>query len=261
MTGAVSTQMSQAYTIQQLDPRTLIVDIDVRAEARPDRALVTSIRDARVLPPVKALHTADGGIRVRYGHRRILAAIEAGRETVPVLVSAAEEDKAGIMTQSTVDQGWASLPTTDKIASVGRLNTLGLSAAQIARRTKSPRRDVDAAIIASASKLAVKAAQRYEFLTLDQTAAVAEFENNKLAVSALIVAAHHDPANFNKVLECQHQRRARLQRARVNRVRIAGAKIAHPAMAGGSRDTQKATYVENYYRAEASSRTVCGSTD
>jgi ParB family chromosome partitioning protein len=253
--------MSHASTIQQLDPRTLILDIDVRAEARPDKALVASIRDARVLPPVKALHTPGGGIRVRYGHRRILAAIEAGRETVPVLVSAAEEDEASFMRQLTIDEGWASLPTKDKIASAGRLNDLGMSAAQIARRTKSDRKDVDAAILASASKIAVQAARRYEFLTLDQASAVAEFENNKLAVSALIVAAHRNPARFDKVLERQHRRLARLDRARVNRVRIDGAKTAHPAMAGRSQDAEKAAYVENYYHAKPNTRTLRVSTD
>jgi ParB family chromosome partitioning protein len=244
--------MSQVTTIQQLDPRTLIIDVDVRAEAWPDRALVASIRNTQVLPPVKALHSPDGGIRVRYGHRRILAAIEAGRETVPVLVTEAEDDQAaGIVAHMTDNLDQSPRPVRDKIASVGQLNMLGMSAAQITRRTKSDRKDVDAAILAASSKVAVEAVQRYEFLTLDQAAAVAEFENNRLAVQTLIITAQREPAQFDEVLECQRRIRARLDQARANRERVDVAKMTRFVLADRLWNTQRAAYVENYYNNEA----------
>jgi ParB family chromosome partitioning protein len=164
----------------------LIIDVDVRAEAWPDRDLVTSIRNSRRLAPVKGLRTPDGRIRVRYGHRRILAAIEAGRETVPVLVHEAEDNRAAGNTVHPTEDRTAQCPS-DEIASVGQLSAFGMSAAQIARRTKSARADVDAAILAASSDLAVRAVQRYDFITVAQAAAVAEFDDNKLAVSVLII--------------------------------------------------------------------------
>jgi ParB-like chromosome segregation protein Spo0J len=208
--------MSHGCTPQQLDPRTLLLDVDLRAEARPGKALVASIRDARVLVPVRAQRTSNGDIRVRYGRRRILAAIEAGRETVPVLVFDAEDDhSAGIVAQIT-DRGGVPLPASDRINLIGQLSKLGMSAAQIARRTRSSRKDVDAAVLAASSKLAVQAASRFEFLTLDQAAAVAEFDDDKVAVRRLIVTAQRNPVQFDEVLSWQRERRARLDQARAN---------------------------------------------
>ena len=49
----------------------------VRTDATPDKTLIESVRDLGVLVPVVAVRTEDG-VRVRYGHRRTRAAIEAG---------------------------------------------------------------------------------------------------------------------------------------------------------------------------------------
>ena len=69
----------------------------------------------------------------------------------------------------------AALSTGDKIAAVEQLALLGFTAAQIVKRTKARRRDVASALAAKDSGLAKGAASRYDFLTLDQAAAVAEF--------------------------------------------------------------------------------------
>jgi hypothetical protein len=208
--------MSQTCPSQQLDPRTLLIDVQVRAAAQPEQALVASGRDAPVLVlvPVQALRDADGGIRVRYGHRCILAAIEAGRATIPVLVSDAEDDQgARIIAQLTDNHHRALLPARDQISSIGQLYLFGMSAAQIARRTNSARKDVDSAILAAASKLAVEATRRYEFLTLDQAGALAEFDDDRRAVSSLVVTAQRNPEQFKEVLSWQRGRPARVDRA------------------------------------------------
>jgi ParB family chromosome partitioning protein len=139
--------------------------------------------------------------------------------------------------------GTAPAPS-DQIASVAQLHTLGMSAAQIARRTRSARAHVDAAILASSSELAVQAAQRYEFLTVTQAAAVAEFDDNKLAVSLLIIAAQRTPVHFGEIVKRLHERRARIDRFRANRSRVERAKIAHPARAATVPGTDRAAYVE-----------------
>jgi ParB family chromosome partitioning protein len=199
------------------------------------------------LVPVQALRDAGGEIRVRYGHRCILAAIEAGRETVPVLVSDAEDDQAArIIAQLTDNHDRALLPARDEISSIGQLFMFGMSAAQIARRTNSARKDVDSAIFAASSKLAVEAAQRYEFLTLDQAAAVAEIADDRLAVSALIVTAQRNPEQFDEVLKRQRERPARLDRARANRHQVDRITIV-PTSADYAPDIQTAAYVEKYY--------------
>jgi len=71
--------------LEPVDPRTLVLEANVRVDARLDKQFVASIRDRGVLVPIVA-HRAGGELRVLYGQRRTLAAVEAGRATVPVYV-------------------------------------------------------------------------------------------------------------------------------------------------------------------------------
>ncbi|WP_167762195.1 ParB/Srx family N-terminal domain-containing protein, partial [Blastococcus sp. CT_GayMR20] len=88
--SATTPDTAAELRVQQLDPHSLLVDANVRHDTRADADLVASVRDLGVLVPIVAVRTADGRLRVRLGHRRTLAAIEAGRPTVPVVVAADE---------------------------------------------------------------------------------------------------------------------------------------------------------------------------
>ncbi|WP_051515475.1 ParB/Srx family N-terminal domain-containing protein [Candidatus Blastococcus massiliensis] len=70
----------------------------MRRDAGVDIDLVASVRDLGVLVPIVAVRTAEGRLRVRFGHRRTLAAIDAALSTVPVVVAAdeASDDAAEI---------------------------------------------------------------------------------------------------------------------------------------------------------------------
>lgn len=138
--------------------------------------------------PIVAVRTEDGALRVRYGHRRALAAVEVGRATVPVIVTGADgaDEAARIVTQW--HEHRAGLVTADKVAAVEQLSLLGLSAAQIVKQTRARKADVEQALATAGSALAKGAATRYEFLTLDQAAAVAEFSEPE-TVKALIASA------------------------------------------------------------------------
>lgn len=70
--------VADAQRVQQLNPRTLVMDANIRHQAQPSRALIASVRDHGVLETVQAAATGDGRARVRHGHRRTLAAIAAG---------------------------------------------------------------------------------------------------------------------------------------------------------------------------------------
>jgi ParB family chromosome partitioning protein len=74
---------------------------------------VASIREVGVLMPIVAVRTAEGAVRVRYGHRRTLAAIEADRTTVPVIVTGSDDadDVARIITQWHENEHRAGLST------------------------------------------------------------------------------------------------------------------------------------------------------
>ena len=195
--------------VEQIDPATLLVDVNVRTETVADKEFVASIRDLGVLQPIRAVRTAQGELRVEFGHRRTLAAIEAGLGTVPVIVVADEQtDTAGqverIVRQYAENEHRTGLTQTDKLGVVEQLSLLKVSAAQIVKRTRMKRPQVDQALAVTRSELAKAASERYE-LTLDQAAAVAEFDTDPDTVKALVAAT--TTGQFDHVLARARQDR------------------------------------------------------
>jgi len=79
-------------TLEWLDPSTLLADKNIRAKLRLTPEFIDNIRQYGVQQPIVGYRTADGRVRVKLGHRRTAAAIEAGRPVVPVMVYASEND-------------------------------------------------------------------------------------------------------------------------------------------------------------------------
>jgi len=181
--------------VQRLDPRTLLTDRNIRVGTGRDPKFVKSIRDHGVLVPIVAVRTAEGEIRVRFGHERTAAAIETGQATVPVVVVADEatDDAAQIerlVTQWEENERRAGLSAADKVNGIEQLAAFGLSAAKITKQLHYPRPEVDAALTVARSQLAKAATVRYgDFLDITQLAVVAEFEDDTEAVKELISAA------------------------------------------------------------------------
>ena len=194
---------ARTLTVEHVDPASLLVDINVRTDTSLDKDFLASVRDLGVLVPIVAVRTEQGSLRVRYGHRRTLAAVEAGHDLVPVVIAGDEDadEAARIVSQWHENEHRAGLSTADKLAAVEQLSLLGLSPAQIVKRTRARKQDVAQALAASTSVLAKGAAERYDFLTLDQAAAVAEFESEATVVKALVAAAQKGDGEFRHVLQ------------------------------------------------------------
>lgn len=131
-----------APTVELLDPATLLVDLNVRHDARLDPAFVASVAEHGVLVPIVAVRTPDGGVRVRFGHRRTFAAVQAAQPVVPVVLIA---DDAGNETAAHVQRiigQWAEnehrtgLSVAKRVDALAQLAAFGVSAAQIAKRTQ-----------------------------------------------------------------------------------------------------------------------------
>ena len=139
--------MTVEPTLEMLDPATLLVDLNIR-EAKLDKDFVASIKDHGVIEPIVAVRTEDGQVRVRHGHRRALGAIEAARPLVPVFIAGAEDnDEADrIARQWHENQHRAALTNVEEVEAVDQLALLGLSAAAIAKRLRSPRKHVESAL-------------------------------------------------------------------------------------------------------------------
>jgi ParB family transcriptional regulator, chromosome partitioning protein len=189
-TTTTATAADARVTIETVDPATLVLADNVRTTVTLDKAFVASIKEHGVLQAITGTRTEDGAIRVRCGQRRTLAAIEAGLATVPVMVVTATGDEAErIVQQLGENDHRAGLSAADRLGAYEQLAALGLTAAQITRRTRRPKAEVDAALTVTGSELAAKAVGRFEFLTLDQAATIAEFDHDTEAVKALTVAA------------------------------------------------------------------------
>jgi ParB family chromosome partitioning protein len=74
-----------------------------------------------------------------------------------------------------------------------------MSEAAIAKATGLPRRQVAASLAVARSEVAVRAAERWDFLTLDQAATLAEFEADEEALTALYQTAKDSPGQFAHV--------------------------------------------------------------
>ncbi len=223
--AAAAAPAAQGPRMEQVDPSLLLVDRNVRRDAAPDKTLVESVRDLGVLVPIAAVRT-DAGVRVRYGHRRT----HAGQATVPVWVfdtDHADSDTDRIVAQWAENEHRAALTATDRLAAVEQLSAFGVSAAQITRRLKTKRTQVDAALAVAASPLAKKATERYEFLSLDQAAVLAEFDAGDDAdtVKALVACAKDSPGQFAHVAERARDDRAARAREQAARDAIAASGV------------------------------------
>jgi len=221
---------TEAHQVQQLDPRTLLVDLNVRHTATADADLVASVAEHGVLVPIVAVRTADGGVRVRMGHRRTLAAIEAECTTVPVVVVANEAtDDVGtvhrLVTQWAENEHRTGLTNAERVDVIGQLSAFGISPTQIARRTRASKAEVTAALVVTASEMARKATARYDFLDLAQAATVAEFDTDPDAVQALVIAARD--GRFDHVVQrLRDERTAAAARAKAaDKLRETGVRV------------------------------------
>jgi ParB family chromosome partitioning protein len=189
------TETTQTATpaVEYYQPKDLLTDKNVRLDPRLDAEFKASVKEHGVLQPVIAVQTADGRIRVRMGHRRVLAAA-AAKIQVPVLVIGQEgddkaEDAARIMAQYAENTHRAALTTRETVALVQDLLDLGVTDAQLRRKTGLSKEQVTAAKTASKSTGALEFADTWQSLTLEQTAVIAEFDGDPEALAELADAS------------------------------------------------------------------------
>jgi ParB family chromosome partitioning protein len=216
---------AEPITLEAFDPATLLMDANRRsnAEATVDKAFVAELKAyAKLSPrrcgnhtPVELRRRPDGQLRVRTGHRRTIGCIRAG---VPVFgfVAGDEGDERADLVSRLLGQwhenhGRVDMTTSDD---TGLLLTLfdagGMTEAGIAKATGLSRLQIAASLTVARSEVARKAADRWEFLTLDQAATLAEFEGDAEALKALVQAANDSPSQFGHVV-------ARLRATRAER--------------------------------------------
>lgn len=175
------------YELLDLDPATLIIGTNVRTETHADaKEFARSIRERGVLEVITGYRDDDGNIVVERGQRRTVVAARVGTPsgTVPVRVGPRPEEADRIVDQVSENIHREAMRESEVLNAVEQLALIGVSAAQIAKRTQIKRANVDAALTVSQSEEARDRVGSGD-LTLEQAAIFAEFEGDEEATATL----------------------------------------------------------------------------
>jgi ParB family transcriptional regulator, chromosome partitioning protein len=188
---------ASAVTYELLDPDQITVR-NIR-QAVPSKQLIDSIGEHGVRQPIGVLRTADGELVLRFGDRRRQACAELGF-LVPALVVEGTAGTTGaeierIFGQLDENDNRQDLTVAERVLAVEALFSLGTSATVIARKTGLGKEDLAAARKAAASETARTLAAQYP-LTLDQAAAIAEFDDDPETAARLAETARDEPGQF-----------------------------------------------------------------
>ena len=175
--------MNTTPTLEMLDPKTLTIDVNVRKDAALTPAFVASIKEHGVLEPVIAHRKEDGTVHVLMGQRRTRAAVEAERPEIPVMVTESPEEAERIITQVVENIQRSALTEADEADAYHQLSLIGVSAAQIAKKTGRTKITVEDALKAKSTTAGEAALGRG--CTIEEALILAEFEDDPDATEEL----------------------------------------------------------------------------
>ena len=151
------TDTTTLETIEHINPNEIQVETNVRTIVKVDPAFVASIREFGVLEPVVCRRSEDGTVTVRMGQRRVLAAREAERATVPAYIVEGDDSTVNrLVEQFAENEHRADLTEPERAAVFQQLSFEGLNVAQIAKQTGVKKAVVEAGIKVAESEFAGK---------------------------------------------------------------------------------------------------------
>ena len=176
MTAIAESPTTTAPMLEWLDPATLTVDVNVRKDAALTPSFVASIKEHGVMEPVIAHRKDDGTVHVLMGQRRTRAAVEAARPLIPVMVIDSPEEAERIVTQVVENIQRAELTEADEADAYHQLSLIGVTAAQIAKKTGRTKTTVEGALKAKASVAGTAALGKG--WSIEEALIMAEFEGD-----------------------------------------------------------------------------------
>lgn len=207
MTAIAENPIATAPTLEWLDPATLTVDVNVRKDAALTPSFVASIKEHGVLEPVIAHRQDDGTVHVLMGQRRTCAAVEAARPLIPVMVMDSPEEAERIVTQVVENIQRAALTEADEADAYHQLSLIGVSAAQIAKKTGRTKTTVEDALKAKSSTAGDAALGKG--CTIEEALILAEFEGNQDATEEIESVLADEPDQLHHVAQQLRDRRDR----------------------------------------------------
>ena len=140
--------------------------------------------------PVPVVRCPDGELEILYGARRTLGCIRAGVYLLGYVAGDKGDDQAArrarLIDQFTENHHREPMRRSDEAALILTLSgEAGMTDTGIAKATGLGKPTIAAYRAVARSETAAKAADRWEFLTLDQAAILAEFQDDQEALTAL----------------------------------------------------------------------------
>ncbi|GAB7005285.1 hypothetical protein JCM18899A_27580 [Nocardioides sp. AN3] len=192
-TADEASDVVQAEEFAYLDPAAIIIGTNVRTDLRPDhKEFRKSIKERGVIEAVTVYRNEDGQHVLLRGQRRTVTAAEVGTPTglIPARVVPQPADPDRIGDQMVENIHRAGMRESEIVAGVEQLALLGVSAAQIAKRTSIDRPTVNAALAVTKADQTRNRLDSGD-LTLEEAAFFAEFEHDSEAVERLEYAMRY----------------------------------------------------------------------
>lgn len=171
-----------------LFPGDVKVGPNVRTELPDDKAFRQSIKARGVLEAITVYRDEQGGYVLDRGQRRLLTATEVGTPLIPARVVPKPEEADRIGDQLVENIHRTDMAEKEVIAGVEQLALLGVSAAQIVKRTAIARPTVNA-LLTVIDKESSRSRFEAGELTLEHAVIFAEFEHDEAATARL--EQHH----------------------------------------------------------------------
>ncbi|GAB2721996.1 ParB/RepB/Spo0J family partition protein [Arthrobacter bambusae] len=198
---------TQTPVLEMLDPTTLTVEVNVRKDAALTTDFIASIKEHGVMEPVIAHRKDDGTVHVLMGQRRTRAAVEAGRDSIPVMIIESPEEAERILTQVVENIQRAELTEADEADAYHQLSLVGVSAAAIAKKTGRTKTTVEGALKAKASEAGATALGKG--CTIEEALILAEFESDEEAIAELESVIMDEPEQLFHVAQQLRDERER----------------------------------------------------
>jgi ParB family chromosome partitioning protein len=187
MSETTGTEAGAGEELVHIDPAEIVIGANVRTDLRrEDKEFKRSIKERGVLEAVTVYRDDDDRYVLERGQRRTVTAAEVGTPTglIPARVVAKPDDADRIGDQLVENIHRAEMRDSEILAGVEQLTLLGVSAAQIAKRTAIARPTVDAALAVAKGDETRKRVDSGE-LTLTEASIFAEFEHDPDAIEVL----------------------------------------------------------------------------
>ncbi|MBW9118866.1 ParB/RepB/Spo0J family partition protein [Microbacterium trichothecenolyticum] len=242
-----TTPTEQELQILHVDPKTLGVLDQARADATPDEELVASVKQHGIMqPPTAAYDDEQGCYVILFGHRRVGAAIAAGLAKIPVIVRPDWVDHEALKLEQQIveNERRKALTPAELAQGYKRLELFGKTPAEIAAELGEKPEKIRCGLKIHASAAATQLVADEPAIDFEQAAIIAEFDEHPKLQRKLIETATTNPANFKRDVENQ-----RTQREVDNRVN----KLKAQLDADGTLLADVVTYSADWWRGKGMS--------